>query len=89
MIPERTIQHAMNVSELMKYIESEYIIINNTPCSICGGNYITEGNGFNFEGGVPSNITSCYCEVCGNRKEFLFRAPFAAMNLETEVRELN
>lgn len=82
-------RNTLNVRELMKYIESEYIIINNTPCSICGGKFITEGNGFNFEGGIPSNVTTCYCENCGNRKEFFFRAPFAGVNMEAEIKELN
>lgn len=79
----------MNVREIMKYIESEYIIINNTPCEICGGRYITEGNGFNFEGGVASNVTTCYCENCGNKKEFFFRAPISGVSPEAEANKLN
>ncbi len=79
----------MNVRELMEYVESEYIIINNTPCELCGGTYITEGNGFNFENGVPTNVTQCVCEQCGNRKEFSFMAPFSGPNSGDVKKELN
>lgn len=79
----------MNVRELMKYIESEFIIINNTPCNICGGRYITESSGFNIEDGTPSNVTSCVCEDCGNRKEFFFRAPIGGLNPVNDTTELN
>lgn len=79
----------MNVREIMKYIESEFIIINNTPCNLCGGRYITESSGFDFDNGMPSNITSCVCENCGNRKDFSFRAPLGSMNLQQEKKEMN
>ncbi len=79
----------MNVREVMKFIESEFIIINNTPCNICGGRYITESSGFNIEEGTPSNVTSCVCEGCGNRKEFFFRAPIGPLSPITEKSELN
>ena len=26
----------------MKYIESEFYVINDTPCEICGGEYVAE-----------------------------------------------
>lgn len=79
----------MNVKELMEFVESEYIIINNTPCEICGGRYINEANGFNFENGIPSNVSSCVCESCGNRKEFFFRAPIAGLPMSDSNMELN
>lgn len=66
----------MNMNELMKFVESEYIVINNTPCEVCGGSYLTESVGFSLENGTPHNLTSCVCERCGHEKEFLFRAPF-------------
>lgn len=79
----------MNVREIMKYIESEFIIINNTPCNICGGSYITESSGFDIEDGMPSNVTSCVCESCGSRKDFYFRAPVGSLNPIPDNAELN
>lgn len=79
----------MNIREIMKYIESEFIIINNTPCNICGGKYITESSGFDIENGMPSNITSCICESCGSRKDFYFRAPMGGLNVQKDKKELN
>lgn len=79
----------MDYIELMKFIESEYIIINNTPCEICGGNFITEGTGFNFENGIPSTVSVCVCERCGNKKDFLFRSPLSSLNLLDELEDLN
>lgn len=79
----------MDYIELMKFIESEYIIINNTPCEICGGNFITEGTGFNFQDGVPSTVSACVCERCGNRKDFLFRSPLSSLNLIDDSIDIN
>lgn len=79
----------MNIREIMKYIESEFIIINNTPCNICGGRYITESSGFDIENGQPSNITSCVCEDCGSKKDFYFRAPIGGLSLQKDKKELN
>ena len=66
----------MNLNEVMKFVESEYIIINNTPCELCGGNFRTESVGLRFGSGKPENITLCICEDCGHEREFSFRAPF-------------
>lgn len=81
----------MNLNEVMKFVESEYIIINNTPCELCGGNFLTESAGLSFENGKPENITHCVCEKCGHEHEFLFRAPFINTmdNLDTNSEELN
>lgn len=79
----------MNVHEIMRYIESEYIIINNTPCNICGGKFITESYGFEFDSGIPANVTNCICEDCGNRKDFHFRAPMTGFNIQEDSPELN
>ena len=80
----------MNLNEVMKFVESEYIIINNTPCDICGGDYLTESVGLTFENGKPENITHCVCESCGHEREFSFRAPFISpMNQEPDHEELN
>ena len=79
----------MDYRQLMEFVESEYIIINNTPCDICGGEYITEGTGFHFENGVPSTVSACVCERCGNRKDFLFRSPLSSLTVVEENTDLN
>lgn len=66
----------MDLNEVMKFVESEYIVINNTPCEICGGDFLTESVGLRFEEGRSENITQCVCENCGHEREFSFRAPF-------------
>ncbi|MBP1917797.1 metal-binding protein [Youngiibacter multivorans] len=82
----------MILNEVMKFVESEYVIINNTPCEICGGEYITESLGLTFNNGHASNVTTCVCENCGNEREFLFRAPFVSQTdpeSQTSKEELN
>lgn len=80
----------MDLNEVMKFVESEYIIINNTPCEICGGDFLTESVGLRFEGGRSENITQCVCENCGHEREFSFRAPFInPMEKESDKEDLN
>lgn len=79
----------MNLNEVMKFVESEYIIINNTPCELCGGNFLTESVGLRFDSGKPENITLCICEDCGHEREFSFRAPFIHPVSEEQQEELN
>jgi len=81
----------MNLNEVMKFVESEYIVINNTPCELCGGSYLTESGGLSFENGKAENITHCICEKCGHEREFSFRAPFINTmdNQDTNSDELN
>lgn len=74
--------------DLMRYIETEYIIINNTPCEVCGGNYITEAIGVFISEGEPSTISQCVCEKCGNKKDFLFRSPVETLDLNDYEKEL-
>ncbi|HID0820010.1 TPA: metal-binding protein, partial [Clostridium botulinum] len=38
----------MTLREIMKYIESEFSIINKTPCDICGGSYLTKDLSINL-----------------------------------------
>ncbi|HSP48309.1 MAG TPA: metal-binding protein [Clostridiaceae bacterium] len=82
----------MNLNEVMRFVESEYVVINNTPCEICGGEYITESVGLSFDEGRAKNVSTCVCENCGNEREFLFRAPFVNfhdMENNIEKEELN
>ncbi len=80
----------MNLNEVMKFVESEYIVINNTPCELCGGNFLTESVGLSFDSGKAENITQCVCENCGHEREFSFRAPFInTMNADVSKEELN
>lgn len=66
----------MTIREIMKYIESEYSVINNSPCEVCGGEYITEDLGIDIVDGIPYDICSCVCSHCGHEKTFEFCAPF-------------
>ena len=66
----------MTIKDIMKYVESEYRIINNTPCEICGSDYIAEELDFDFKDGLPYDVCSCVCPNCGHEKIFEFYAPF-------------
>ncbi len=66
----------MTIKDIMKYIESEYKVINETPCEICGGDYIAEDLEIALIDGIPFDICDCICSSCGHEKEFLFTAPF-------------
>lgn len=81
----------MNLNEIMEFLESEYIVINNTPCEVCGGNYLTDSVGLTFDGIKPQNLSVCVCENCGHRKEFVFRAPFvnSLSNIDFDKEGLN
>jgi hypothetical protein len=67
----------------MKYIESEYKIINLTPCEFCGGKYLPNEQELHIIEDEPFNICECVCEKCGSVKDFVFFAPFF-MELEPE-----
>lgn len=66
----------MIFKDIMKYIESEYSIINLTPCEVCGNTYVTENIGLELVDDVPYDVCFCTCEKCGHEKEFLFTTPF-------------
>ena len=66
----------MTVRDIMKYIESEYKVINLTPCEFCGGDYITEEIELALIDDIPFDICSCVCSNCGHEKDFEFIAPF-------------
>lgn len=80
----------MTVKEIMKYIESEYWVINSTPCEVCGGDYIVFENIISIEDQIPFNISECFCEHCGHEKSFVFSAPFIDIeNLNKIKNKLN
>ncbi|OFI05510.1 hypothetical protein CLOACE_16680 [Clostridium acetireducens DSM 10703] len=70
----------MNIRDIMKYIESEYSVINDTPCEICGGNYIADCLEIDIINGFPYDVCTCVCENCGYEKTFTFSAPFIDEN---------
>ncbi|KAA8671990.1 metal-binding protein [Clostridium sp. HV4-5-A1G] len=66
----------MTIKDMMKYIESEYSVINDTPCEICGGDYIAKDSDVAVINGIPYDICDCICSECGHEKTFQFCAPF-------------
>ncbi|WP_234123747.1 metal-binding protein [Clostridium hydrogenum] len=66
----------MNANDIMKYIESEYTIINTIHCDVCGGNYEATEQGIGFIDNEPFDICECACSECGHKKIFEFPAPF-------------
>lgn len=66
----------MILRDIMKYIESEYDIINSTPCEICGGSYMAEALEVHIIDNIPYDISMCVCDECGHEKAFSFCAPF-------------
>lgn len=70
----------MTIRDLMKYIESEYKIINTTPCDMCGssGIYYAEEMGFEIQNGLPFDVLNCVCSECGYEKKFEFSVPYEA-----------
>ncbi len=66
----------MTIRDIMKYIESEYLVINDTPCEICGGEYLAENSNVSIVDGIPYDICDCVCSECGHEKTFQFCAPF-------------
>ncbi|KHD37787.1 metal-binding protein [Clostridium acetobutylicum] len=66
----------MVINEIMKYVESEYSIIKNTPCEVCGGSYEASEEGIGFINDEPYDICECSCSECGHERVFQFAAPF-------------
>lgn len=71
----------MLLNDIMKYIESEYNIINSTPCEICGGEFIAEDLEIHIIDNIPYDVCICTCSECGHEKSFTFCAPFIDDNL--------
>lgn len=66
----------MNLNDIMSYMESEIEIINDTPCELCGSDFVADEQNIEFIDGYPHTITSCLCNVCGHNRDFEFSAPF-------------
>lgn len=66
----------MTINDVMKYIESEFLVINDSHCEICGGEFLTQEMEMDFIDGVPYDICDCVCSNCGYEKVFEFFAPF-------------
>jgi len=72
----------MNSKDVMKYIESEYSIINTINCEVCGGDFRAVGQGIAFIDNEPYDICECECSSCGHKKTFEFPAPFLIDNFD-------
>lgn len=80
----------MTVNEIMQYIESEFNIINSTPCEVCGGDFITDDSLVALIDNMPFDICQCICSSCGHKKRFFFTAPFIpAMDSDELKNRLN
>lgn len=79
----------MNPREIMKYIESEYEVINRTPCQVCGGEYFADDLQISLIDGNPFDICECVCCSCGHEKSFMFFAPFIDVSIKKARRNLN
>lgn len=66
----------MTIKDIMKYIESEYSIINSSTCEVCGGSYFVEELRIDVIGDIPYDVCDCVCSECGYEKTFEFCAPF-------------
>lgn len=66
----------MVLNDIMKYIESEFSVINDTHCEVCGGDYLAQELEVEIIDGVPYDVCDCICSSCGYEKSFEFFAPF-------------
>ena len=78
----------MIFKDIMKYIESEYSIINYTPCKVCGGNYIIKCSNEILIDDIPYDICHCICSNCGYEKVFQFCAPFIKEDLPINIKAI-
>lgn len=80
----------MTIKDIMKYIESEYDVINHTPCEVCGGDYMAEDLNIELIDGIPFDVCDCICSICGHGKSFMFTAPFIEdKNYKNIIKNLN
>jgi hypothetical protein len=79
----------MTIREIMKFIESEYEVINRTPCEVCGGDYFAEDLEVSVIDGEPFDICECICANCGHERAFMFFAPFIIENRKKLKHNLN
>ena len=79
----------MILTDIMKYIESEYNIINSTPCEVCGGDYEADQLEILVIDDVPFDVCECSCSYCGHEKIFEFYAPFLNEKTSKDKKVLN
>jgi hypothetical protein len=79
----------MNIRDIMKYVESEYEVINCTPCEMCGGDYFADALELSVVNGEAFDICECVCSNCGHERDFVFSAPFINPKLKKAKRQLN
>ncbi|MDD3223747.1 MAG: metal-binding protein [Clostridium sp.] len=79
----------MILTDIMKYIESEYKVINNTPCEICGGDYEADNLEIILINNKPFDVCECSCVKCGHEKTFEFYAPFVEVKTNKNNSNLN
>jgi hypothetical protein len=77
----------MTIRDIMKYIESEFKVINQTPCEVCGGDYLTEDIQIALIDDVPYDICACICSNCGYEKIFEFSAPFIEDKISKKLKK--
>jgi hypothetical protein len=77
---------SMTIREIMQYIESEYSVINDTPCEVCGGDFFAEELTIDIVDGVPYDVCDCVCSSCGSTKTFEFFAPFFNKNTSENIK---
>ncbi len=78
----------MTVKDIMKFIESEFCIINDTPCEICGGDYFAECLDIDLINGIPFDVCECTCSNCGHEKTFQFSAPFIDKKSQKKIKKM-
>lgn len=79
----------MEYKDMMKFVESEYMIIRYTPCEICGGKYIVQRQEIEFIEDHPMTVSVCKCEKCGHKKEFFFRPAFTVLDVNEKNTDVN
>ncbi len=79
----------MILTDIMKYIESEYNIINSTPCEVCGGDYEADQLEILVIDDIPFDVCECSCSHCGHEKIFEFYAPFLNEKTSKDKKVLN
>ena len=78
----------MTVKDMMKFIESEYQVINDTPCEVCGGDFFAEYLDVDLINGMPYDVCECTCSDCGYEKTFEFFAPFIDEKSRKKIKKM-
>ncbi len=77
----------MTIKDMMKYIESEYTVINETPCEVCGGEFFADELKLSIVDDIPYDVCSCICSNCGHEKIFEFHAPFIELKTSKKLKK--